>query len=147
MQDFAFSNGSSSSFWSRWATAVRFRMRDRRSDARETKESTVSSRRTSWVWTSSISRPRNGTRTIRSDVPNCKNSWVHSPDREVRKGFLSPLPLSPKRRNLQTPGVKLVKIDGEKLTQLMIEYGLGVTTAFSYEIKRIDRDYFNDLDD
>ncbi len=29
----------------------------------------------------------------------------------------------------------------------MIEYGLGVTTAFSYEIKRIDRDYFNDLDD
>ena len=44
-------------------------------------------------------------------------------------------------------GVKLVKIDGEKLTQLMIEYGLGVTTAFSYEIKRIDRDYFNDLDD
>ena len=69
----------------------------------ETKESTVSSRRTSWVWTSSISRPRNGTGTIQSDVPNCKNSWVHSPDREVRKGFLSPLPLSPKRRNPTNP--------------------------------------------
>lgn len=44
-------------------------------------------------------------------------------------------------------GVKLVKIDGEKLSQLMIEYNLGVSTAFSYEIKRIDRDYFNDIEE
>lgn len=29
----------------------------------------------------------------------------------------------------------------------MIEHNLGVATALSYEIKRIDRDYFNDLDD
>ncbi len=44
-------------------------------------------------------------------------------------------------------GVKLVKIDGEKLALLMIEHNLGVSTAFSYDIKRIDRDYFNDLED
>lgn len=44
-------------------------------------------------------------------------------------------------------GVKLVKIDGEKLSQLMIEYNLGVSTAFSYDIKRIDRDYFNDTEE
>ena len=35
--------------------------------------------------------------------PELQNSWVHSPDREVRKGFLSPLPLSPKRRNPTNP--------------------------------------------
>ena len=38
---------------------------------------------------------------------------------------------------------KIVLVDGEKLAELMIEYGLGVTTVQNYEIKRIDSDYFN----
>lgn len=37
---------------------------------------------------------------------------------------------------------KLVLIDGNQLAQLMIEHGVGVTTAQRYEIKKIDFDYF-----
>ena len=44
------------------------------------------------------------------------------------------------------PAHKIVLIDGEHLAELMIEYGLGVTTVKTYEIKRIDSDYFNIYD-
>lgn len=37
---------------------------------------------------------------------------------------------------------KLVLIDGPMLAELMIDYGLGVATVTSYEIKRVDSDYF-----
>lgn len=37
---------------------------------------------------------------------------------------------------------KIVLIDGEELANLMIEFGIGVTTTVSYELKRIDSDYF-----
>jgi restriction system protein len=39
---------------------------------------------------------------------------------------------------------KIVLIDGEHLSQLMIDYNLGVTTQQTYELKRIDNDYFGD---
>lgn len=39
---------------------------------------------------------------------------------------------------------KIVLIDGPMLADLMIDYGLGVATVTSYEIKRIDSDYFVD---
>lgn len=39
--------------------------------------------------------------------------------------------------------VKLVLIDGDELTQLMIAHGIGVTVKHRYEIKGIDRDYFD----
>lgn len=39
---------------------------------------------------------------------------------------------------------KIVLIDGERLTQLMIDYDLGVSTVGKYEIKRVDNDYFGD---
>ena len=35
-------------------------------------------------------------------------------------------------------------IDGEKLAELMIDYGVGVTVDVSYEIKRLDADYFEE---
>ncbi len=38
----------------------------------------------------------------------------------------------------------IILIDGEKLVQLMIEYGVGVSTHKTYEVKRIDSDYFNE---
>ena len=41
-------------------------------------------------------------------------------------------------------GVKIVLIDGEELAQLMIDYNLGVTSEISYEIKRIDNDFFEE---
>jgi restriction system protein len=37
----------------------------------------------------------------------------------------------------------IILIDGDKLADLMIEYNVGTFTSHAYEIKRIDRDYFN----
>ena len=39
---------------------------------------------------------------------------------------------------------KIVLIDGEELTQLMIDHDLGVTTQRTYAVKRIDSDFFGD---
>jgi len=40
--------------------------------------------------------------------------------------------------------VKVVLIDGERLAELMMENNLGVSTTMTYEIKRVDTDYFSD---
>lgn len=37
---------------------------------------------------------------------------------------------------------KIILIDGETLTQLMIDYNIGVNPIATYELKRIDSDYF-----
>ncbi len=37
---------------------------------------------------------------------------------------------------------KVVLIDGAQLAELMIDFGVGVTCVASYEIKRLDSDYF-----
>ncbi len=39
-------------------------------------------------------------------------------------------------------GSKIVLIDGEQLAQLMIDHNVGVSLSTTYEIKRIDSDYF-----
>jgi restriction system protein len=39
---------------------------------------------------------------------------------------------------------KIVLIDGEQLAQLMIDYNLGCTPQQTYEIKKIDSDYFDE---
>jgi len=39
---------------------------------------------------------------------------------------------------------KVVLIDGAELAELMIDFGLGVTTAATYEVKRVDSDYFGE---
>jgi len=39
---------------------------------------------------------------------------------------------------------KIVLIDGKKLAQLMIDHNVGVSTVQSYEIKKIDTDYFSE---
>jgi len=39
---------------------------------------------------------------------------------------------------------KIVLIDGDQLAQFMIDYNLGVSSVNSYEVKRIDGDYFGD---
>ena len=39
---------------------------------------------------------------------------------------------------------KIVLIDGEQLCKYMIEYNLGVSTRQVYEIKQLDRDYFEE---
>lgn len=42
---------------------------------------------------------------------------------------------------------KIVLIDGRQLTELMIDYNVGVSTVTNYEIKRVDSDYFIETDD
>ena len=39
---------------------------------------------------------------------------------------------------------KIVLVDGKDLTDLMIEFNLGVTTTSTYEIKRVDYDFFQE---
>ena len=39
---------------------------------------------------------------------------------------------------------RIILIDGERLAELMIDYGVGVTTVAEYQIKRVDSDYFSD---
>lgn len=39
---------------------------------------------------------------------------------------------------------KIVLIDGEQLANLMVDYEIGVTKMTSYDIKKIDSDYFNE---
>ncbi|MDX2191507.1 MAG: restriction endonuclease [Bacteroidota bacterium] len=39
---------------------------------------------------------------------------------------------------------KIVLIDGQQLAQLMIDYNLGCTTQQTYELKKIDSDYFGE---
>ena len=41
-------------------------------------------------------------------------------------------------------GIKIVLIDGEQLTNLMIDHDVGVSTVSSYPVKRIDTDYFEE---
>jgi restriction system protein len=49
----------------------------------------------------------------------------------------------PARREVEHLGDKrIVLIDGDELAARMIEYGLGVQTARTFELKRIDRDFF-----
>jgi restriction system protein len=40
---------------------------------------------------------------------------------------------------------KIILIDGARLARLMFDHGIGVATASTYEVKRIDSDYFDDI--
>ena len=74
-----------------------------------------------------------------------KAGLVDSP----RRGFVVLTPAgkavleeNPEKVTLPTP--KVVLVDGERLANLMIEYNLGVTTTQTYEVKRVDYDFFNE---
>ena len=45
---------------------------------------------------------------------------------------------------VKTIDPKVILIDGETLADLMIEYGLGTSTVESYQIKKLDLDYFEE---
>jgi restriction system protein len=40
--------------------------------------------------------------------------------------------------------MKIVLIDGQQLAQYMVDYGLGVSVEKTYEVKRIDSDFFEE---
>ena len=48
----------------------------------------------------------------------------------------------PKPNYVSTINSKIVLIDGQRLAELMIDFGIGVTEVTSYSVKRIDSDYF-----
>lgn len=48
---------------------------------------------------------------------------------------------------VNTVSQKIVLIDGDELTRLMVQYGVGVRVERTVEIKRIDADYFDDSED
>ena len=45
-------------------------------------------------------------------------------------------------RDFVAAGFKIILIDGKRLAQLMIDHNVGVSTVKTYEIKRVDSDYF-----
>lgn len=62
----------------------------------------------------------------------------------VEKGlFITTAKFSPKARDFAN-AQHIILVDGKRLTELMIEYGVGVSTQKAYLIKRIDSDYFSD---
>lgn len=53
------------------------------------------------------------------------------------------------RQTAQTisSGNKFIRlVDGNELAQLMIRHGVGVVTEYTYEIKKLDENYFADED-
>jgi restriction system protein len=64
----------------------------------------------------------------------------------ARKGVFITTSNYSKRARQFTEGLqdKVVLIDGEMLSSLMIDHGVGVTPEVAYEIKRVDSDYFNE---
>lgn len=46
----------------------------------------------------------------------------------------------------QSGNLRLVLIDGEHLTKLMIQFNVGVRVARTIDLKRIDLDYFEDIE-
>jgi restriction system protein len=65
--------------------------------------------------------------------------------RKARKGiFITTSKFSGEATNyVSTIDYKIVLIDGSRLSELMIDYDIGVTEATSYKLKRIDSDYFS----
>mgnify|MGYP001482926794 CR=1 FL=1 len=49
---------------------------------------------------------------------------------------------APLNRILLTENLTQSVIDGEALAQLMIDHNVGVSTIATYELKKIDSDYF-----
>lgn len=62
----------------------------------------------------------------------------------VEKGlFITTAKFSPKARDFAN-AQHIILVDGKRLTELMIEYGVGVSTQKAYLIKRVNSDYFSD---
>ncbi len=50
----------------------------------------------------------------------------------------------PQTINVNIVGKKVVLIDGDQLTELMIDHGLGVVTSKTYELKEVSNDFFDE---
>lgn len=62
-----------------------------------------------------------------------------------RKGvFITTSSFTSEALEYNPSNVKIAKIDGKRLADLMITYNLGVSTKVLYELKKIDTDYFEE---
>lgn len=63
----------------------------------------------------------------------------------ARKGvFITTSDFTKQAQEYKPNGVKIVKINGVRLAKLMIEYNLGVRTKEVYEVKGLDKSFFED---
>ena len=63
--------------------------------------------------------------------------------RDASKGvFITTSNFTKEARAYDAAGFKIVLIDGKQLAQFMIDHNVGVSTTKTYEIKRVDSDYF-----
>lgn len=67
--------------------------------------------------------------------------------KKARKGiFITASRFTDRARDYTSSiSTKVVLIDGKRLADLMIDYGVGVSTVAAYELKRIDLDFFIDV--
>lgn len=62
--------------------------------------------------------------------------------------FITTSRFSSRARQTANSGSKLIRlIDGQELARLMVEYGVGVVTENTYEVNKLDENYFSDSDD
>jgi restriction system protein len=66
--------------------------------------------------------------------------------KRARKGIFITTSTFTKEAAVYAEGLetKVILMDGSHLAELMFEYGVGVSTANSYIVKRIDSDFFED---
>ncbi len=65
--------------------------------------------------------------------------------RRARKGVLITTSSSTREAREYASNIdsRIVLVDGQQLVELMIEHGIGVSPVRSYEVKRVDTDYFS----
>ena len=51
------------------------------------------------------------------------------------------------REYIKTIDPQIILIDGHQLVEYMIDHDVGVSTVKTYELKRVDSDYFIEVDD
>lgn len=74
--------------------------------------------------------------------------WFHAfvgalAGQNARKGvFITTSDFTKQAQEYKPNGVKVVKINGVRLAKLMIEYNLGVRTKNVYEVKGLDKSFF-----
>lgn len=65
--------------------------------------------------------------------------------KHVKKGvFITTSSFTKEALEYMPATMRIAKIDGRKLAELMIKYDLGVSTKILYELKKIDTDYFEE---
>lgn len=122
--------------------AVHVAKQDRLWDAQETAELMALLKKINLAWTLSIIQAKRWEGTV--GRPEIQKFAGALQGHRARKGIFITTSSYTKdaldyATNIET---KIVLIDGIKLASLMIDHSVGVTPVTTYELKRIDSDYF-----